>query len=343
MRTGTPKSRPGLSHLGKKLQDSVLPVRRMLSRAALVYEERHFRDVAVDGVYSALAAEGKKIRAELKSLEERAIVRVDILIEELWRRTEGVGARHATEIQRLAASLSRLQSQTAAQISELQHVAAQMAEAQQLAAEVARLRIRGGAAPAEGRSRWEPLIKHFQGLEPVAHLGCGQGDFLDLALSFDLAAYGVDPDPEAVARCREAGLDARQSDVVEHLRAVEPGSLGGAFCSRTVDHLRDGSLGDLMVAVAGALRPGGVAIFEAPDAISHQPADLLAAAARASGLEIDDAGSPYPPDSRMPGVSPDLSDPSLREIAHGINTLVAQLNDVLYGPQDHALVARRPG
>ena len=33
----------------------------MLSRAVLVYEERHFREVAVEGVYSALAAEGKKL------------------------------------------------------------------------------------------------------------------------------------------------------------------------------------------------------------------------------------------------------------------------------------------
>ena len=35
--------------------------------------------------------------------------------------------------------------------------------------------------------------------------------------------------------------------------------------------------------------------------------------------------------------------PALREIALGINGLVARLNDVLYGPQEHGLVARRPG
>jgi len=42
-------------------------------------------------------------------------------------------------------------------------------------------------------------------------------------------------------------------------------------------------------------------------------------------------------------VSAELSDPALREIALGINGLVARLNDVLYGPQEHGLVARRPG
>ena len=50
--------------------------------------------------------------------------------------------------------------------------------------------------------------------------------------------------------------------------------------------------------------------------------------------------------ARMPRqeiVSAELSDPALREIALGINGLVGRLNDVLYGPQDHGIVARRPG
>src|ERR1700704_1334032 len=127
----------------------------MLSRAVLVYEERHFRDVAVQGVYGALAAEGKKIRIELKSLEERAIIRLDTLMEELWRRMEGVGARQATEIQRLSARIDHLQAQSAGQVPDFQRLAAQMAEAQAMAAEVAAIRLSGGSTASDPAARWE--------------------------------------------------------------------------------------------------------------------------------------------------------------------------------------------
>jgi hypothetical protein len=94
-----------------------------------------------------------------------------------------------------------------------------------------------------------------------------------------------------------------------------------------------------MAELARVLRPGGVAIFETSDAAPPG----LSAAASAAGLDIEDYGSTLPIEGRLGGVSAELSDPALREIAHGINGLVARLNDVLYGPQEHGLVARRPG
>ena len=310
MQTATP-----LSRLGRKLQDSFLPVRRMLSRAVLVYEERHFRDVAVEGLYSALAAEAKKLRTELKSLEERAIIRLDILMEELWRRMEGVGARQATEIQRLSARLDHLQEKTAGQVPEFQRLAAQMAQAQTMAEEVAAIRLSGGSAAPDPAARWEAYVKEFHALEPVADLTAG--GFGEVATTAGLAVYVVDGDP------------------VQHLRGVADGSLGGAFCGEVPEN----RLGDLMAQLARVLRPGGVAIFETSDAAPPG----LSAAASAAGLDIEDNGSTLPIEGRLGGVSAELSDPALREIAHGINGLVARLNDVLYGPQEHGLVARRPG
>ncbi|MCW3045089.1 MAG: hypothetical protein JWL57_3247 [Actinobacteria bacterium] len=288
----------------------------MLSRAVLVYEERHFRDVAVEGVYSALAAEARKLRIELKSLEERAIIRLDILMEELWRRMEGVGARQATEIQRLSARLDDLQAQSAGRVPEFQRLAAQMAEAQAMAAEVAAIRLSGGSAAPDPTARWEAYVKELQGFEPVADLTAA-GGFLEVASTAGLAAYVVDGDP------------------VQHLRSVADGTLGGAFCGEVPEQ----RVADLMAELSRALRPGGVAIFETSDAVP--PA--LSVAARAAGLDIEDNGSSLPLDGRLGGVSEELSDPALREIALGINGLVGRLNDVLHGPQEHGLVARRPG
>jgi hypothetical protein len=287
----------------------------MLSRAVLVYEERHYRDVAVQGVYGALAAEGKKIRIELKSLEERAIIRLDTLMEELWRRMEGVGARQATEIQRLSARIDHLQAQSAGQVPDFQRLAAQMAEAQAMAAEVAAIRLSGGSAASDPAARWEAYVKELQGFEPVADL-TGDGGFLEVATTAGLDAYAVNGDP------------------VQHLRGAADGSLGGAFCGEVPEN----GVGDLMAELSRALRPGGLAIFETSDAVPPG----LSVAARAAGLDVEDNGSSLPLDGRLGGVSVELSDPALQEIALGINGLVARLNDVLYGPQEHGLVARRP-
>lgn len=286
----------------------------MLSRAALVYEERHFRDVAVAGVYTALAAEAKKLRGDLKSLEERAIIRLDTLMEELWRRMEGVGARQATEIQRLSARLDTLQQQSAGQMPEILRLAAQMAEAQAMAAEVAAMRLSGGGVAPDPTARWEAYAKEFQGFDPVVDLS-GGGGFLETATKAGLPVYATDGDP------------------VAHLLGVEEGSLGGAFCGE----LGNVSTGELMAGLVRGLRPGGIAIFETSDAASPR----LLAEARASGLQIEDNGSSPPPNGRLANVSVELTDPALREIAAGINALVARLNNVLYGPREHGVMVRR--
>ena len=185
---------------------------------------------------------------------------------------------------------------------------------QAMAEEVAAIRLSGGSAAPDPAARWEAYVKEFHALEPVADLTAG--GFGEVATTAGLAVYVVDGDP------------------VQHLRGVADGSLGGAFCGEVPEN----RLGDLMAQLARALRPGGVAIFETGDAAPPG----LSAAASAAGLEIEDNGSTLPLDGRLGGVSAELSDPALREIAFGINGLVARLNDVLYGPQEHGLVARRP-
>jgi hypothetical protein len=240
---------------------------------------------------------------------------LDILMEELWRRMEGVGARQATEIQRLSARVDHLQEQTAGQVPEFQRLAAQMAQAQAMAEEVAAIRLSGGSAAPDPAARWEAYVKEFHALEPVADLTAGA--FGEVATTAGLAVYVVDGDP------------------VQHLRGVADGSLGGAFCGEVPEN----RLGDLMAELARVLRPGGVAIFETSDATPPG----LSAAASAAGLDIEDNGSTLPLDGRLGSVSAELSDPALREIALGINGLVARLNDVLHGPQEHGLVARQPG
>lgn len=341
-----------------RVASAILPLRRALSRAALVYEERYFRDQAVNGVYTALAAQGARVGETLRGLEERVILRVDILMEELWRRTESVGARQATELQRLAARLQQLERAAESRPPELERLARQMAEVHQLAAELAELRQLGPNLGAElqagggaARSplvadllrgirpppqvRWEPHIKHLHGLAPVVALGSGSAEFVILA--------------------GEAGVDAYEAaNTSEHLAALPASSLAGAFFSLVAQPMTAPVLDATLRELARALQPDGVAVIESANPASFAsfleasgrnivPApDHLADQAILAGLEVEECHYAPLPARHLAGVSSDLSDPSLREIAAGVNDLVAQLNDVLYGPQEYVLILRRP-
>lgn len=330
----------------------------MISRAALVYEERHFRELAVRGVQNALQTEAIKLRDDLRSLEERVILRADIVLEELWRRTEGAGARQATALQRLAGRVDDLELAGSVQAPELARLANQMAEVHRLATEVAEIRRSaeaGGGGAASGTiadelsrslpapvQRLEPYLKFFEVGPPVVDLAPGQSEFVRLATEAGLAA---------------SGLPSSSGDALEYLGSVEPGSLGGIFCPSLVDGLDLDTIGELLLLVAQALVPGGVAVIESanpasftrylsalrhPERPTPRFPEQLAAVAADAGLEVEECRYSPPPSRHLAGVSRDLADPALAEVADGINGLVAQLNELLYGPQDYALVLRRP-
>lgn len=372
----------GRSRLAAKLAGVALPVRRAASRVALVYEERHFRQLAVTGLYDALAAQSARVGEAMRGLEERVILRVDILMEELWRRTESVGARQATELQRLAARLQEVATRTGSQDAELAGLARQMAEVHQLASEMAELRLLSApAAPAPvpahpavpgllraelergirptARERWEPLLKHLHGLSPVVTLGCGGGEFLALAQDAGVAAYAVDADPAAVANAQAGGFDARLDPPLAHLHCLADNSLGGAFLSLVTHPVSTEALDGLLAELVRVLRPDGAAVIESANPASFAsflqssaappasvptalPPSVFADRAQLAGLEVDECRYAPLPARHLAGVHADLADPALREIAAGVNELVGQLNDVLYGPQDYVLVLRKP-
>src|SRR5262249_6596392 len=90
---------------------------------------------------------------------------------------------------------------------------------------------------AEVMGKLEPYLPLFGAGGPVVDLGCGRGEFLELARRAGLEAYGVDTDAESVRRCVEIGLDARRENLFDHLAGLADDSLGGVFCSQVVEHL----------------------------------------------------------------------------------------------------------
>lgn len=180
---------------------------------------------------------------------------------------------------------------------------------------------------------------------PVLDLGCGRGEWLSLLRDNGYAARGIDLSPTMVDICRAKGLDATLADALSALRAIPDASLSVVSGFHIIEHLPFPILFAVFEESYRVLQPGGLALFETPN-----PENLLVGAhtfyhdpthrhpltpssmeflARFHGFgPIDFARlRPYPPEALVK-VDSQAAD---------------RFNGHLYGPQDYAILARKPG
>jgi O-antigen chain-terminating methyltransferase len=216
-------------------------------------------------------------------------------------------------------------------------------------------RMRGRTEEVRGRQRI--YLDDFREAAPVLDVGCGRGEFLSLLREAGVEARGVDADADMVAYARGEGLDVEQADALAHLEGLEDGSLGGIFCAQVVEHLPPPALLRLLELAFAKLRPGGLLVAEtinplSPLALRNYFADLthaqplvpetLALLARQAGFhEVETRFLNEPPERERlhPVKLPD--DASLDAARAALMQNVERLNDLLFGPLDYAIVARR--
>jgi SAM-dependent methyltransferase len=178
---------------------------------------------------------------------------------------------------------------------------------------------------------------------PIVDVGCGRGEWLEFLKENALEARGVDLNSSMVAVSRERGLDAVQNDAIEYLRSLPENSQGAITGFHIIEHLPLDVLLDLISESRRVLHPGGVAIFESPNC-----KNLVVGACN---FNID-------PTHRNP-VFPDTAQFMLD--LHGFERVEIQyltpvdtqrfpqgstegavLNELLYGPQDFAVIGHKP-
>jgi O-antigen chain-terminating methyltransferase len=216
-------------------------------------------------------------------------------------------------------------------------------------------RMRGSTGDV--RARQQPYLEDFRDAAPVLDVGCGRGEFLALLREAGIEARGVDRDADMVAFCRAEGLEVEHADALAHLEGLDDGSLGGVFAAQLVEHLRPPSLVRLLELAAAKLRPGGVLVAEtvnplALGALKNYFADLthaqplvpetLVLLTRQAGFTRADVRflNEPPPEERLRPVELP-PEPAFDGARVALAANVARLNDVIFGPQDYALVARR--
>ncbi len=215
-------------------------------------------------------------------------------------------------------------------------------------------RFRGDDVEIAERQRG--YLTRFAGQQDVLDVGCGRGEFLALLRDAGISARGVDADLDMVKACAAQGLDVAHGDGIAYLRTLPDASLGGIFAAQVIEHLQPARIVIMMQLALRKLRPNGVLVLETVnpatvvaltnfylDFTHVKPIHPLALEWLAESLEFADCEllylSPVGAKQRLQELPDGAAEP---EAVKRFNEALAATNDVLYGPRDYALVARRP-
>jgi SAM-dependent methyltransferase len=197
------------------------------------------------------------------------------------------------------------------------------------------------------RERQKVYIELLRNSNRVVDLGCGRGELLGLLRAEGVSAYGVEIEPDFIGLLEDTGIEVVAEDAVAHLAGLETGAVDGIVASHLVEHLPSAAVTQLVGLAAEKLAKDGLLIVETPNPeslvagsvnfhrdLSHlRPIhpDTLAFLCESVGFaEVDIRRlSPVPDAHRLP-------------VPVGeVGSVVRQLNDLLYGYQDYAVVARK--
>ncbi len=207
--------------------------------------------------------------------------------------------------------------------------------------------------PSDIRDRYRDLAELFVGCAPVADLGFGRGEFLELLRDLNVESSGVEVDDELVSAARSRGLAVEQGGAVEYLQSVPDGSLGGIVMIQVIEHLTPQHVVDVVKLAADKLRSGGRAVVETVNPTSlytyaHafwvDPTHTRPVHPNFLRFLFEEAGF-----SKVERVdrSPVDADESLEmlpgddDLTKRLNANFDRINALLFGPQDYAIVATR--
>ena len=190
---------------------------------------------------------------------------------------------------------------------------------------------------------------------PVVDVGCGRAELLESLQARGVDCIGVDTDSGMVAEGRARGLDIRHTDVLTFLEQAEPLSIGSIFSAHLAEHLELDVLIRFLELSVAKLKPGGKFIAETPNPASLivlgnsyilDPTHVRPLHPSLLAFLCETAGFR---DVRLEFYSPATSyhlqkvfDADAPDWLKTINANSDRLNEVLFGPQEYAVVATTP-
>ncbi len=210
--------------------------------------------------------------------------------------------------------------------------------------------------------RQKEYLQYFQNCTNVLDIGCGRGEFLELLQAHNITGYGVDMNQTMIHYCRKKNLNVEETDAFSHLQSLEDNSLDGIFMAQTVEHCSPQQLYQLLQLCFDKLQSQKYFVIETPNpvslyALSHFYRDLshekpihpdaLEFLVKAVGFQETriEYKAPFPREQLLQELK-DLNivqggNEMLRTNIETLNNNIRQLNALLYGYLDYAVVARK--
>jgi hypothetical protein len=209
-------------------------------------------------------------------------------------------------------------------------------------------------APVPELAHWEPLLAgafaHVPGR--VLHGECGAGALVGALRRAGADAYGVEPVGERAEAADGAGIEARPSEVLDHLRTLREGALGGLVLSGCVDRLPPLAQHELVALAASRLGTGTPLAILGTDPAAWQRAVGPVAADLAPGRPLhaetwarllETAGFSEVELHRGPAGEGLTPVPGTDEAAKAVNANLERLGALLFGPATYCVLGVAPG
>ncbi len=203
------------------------------------------------------------------------------------------------------------------------------------------------------------FLDYFKDCKNVLDIGCGRGEFLELARQKDIGAKGIDVDEDMVNFCKSKGFNVELKDAIEALQSMEDKSLDGIFISQVVEHLAPNYLIKMLHLCNKKLKYGFYLIVETVNPLSFfsftnfyidfthikpvHPETLKFLLSAVNFREIETKFISPVPDSMKLKKLPEFGDLKDREkvLFETLNQNINMLNNTLYGEQDYAVIGKK--
>ncbi|MRN54367.1 class I SAM-dependent methyltransferase [Paenibacillus monticola] len=206
------------------------------------------------------------------------------------------------------------------------------------------------------RNRQMKYLDYYKNKKNVLDIGCGRGEFIELLLENNITAKGIDLTDEMVEYCQDLGLPVEKQEAIHYLEQQEDNSLGGIFLGQVIEHIPFESIIRLVELARAKLMPGSYLIMETPnpqtlaifsrsfymDPTHVKPVHPLTVQFLAESVGFRETNLVY-----SGRVEKEASIPRIQETTSSImnieeiNKSIDKLNDLLFGDQDYALIARK--
>ena len=349
---------------------SIEPLRDQVTRQA---DDLHSAQATARQLSETMAA----LEAQVQQLGHRAASvellpdQVSALASALQRvQDEADQLAHATttieadvqQLGRQAASVEPLRDQVTTLASDLAQVGEVVAEWRrreqvQWPAFEHQEQFRGSADDIKRRLTY--YVRFFQPAQRVLDAGCGRGEFLLCLREAGIGGYGVDTDGDMVRYCQRHQLDVRQEDALPHLQSLPDKSLDGIFAAHLIEHLDFERQLRFYREAKRTLKTGAYLVCETPNPLTlltaasqfhidptHQNPvhpDTLQFLLQSTGFRHVELyfSSPHPSEAQLQLLPVDEPGSDGTKALEALNHNTERLNQLLFGAQNYAAIARR--